>query len=152
MTNHTEKRISGSTMHPRAVLPVIRAAGLGPWAIAFVVLFIVASLVVAEVEPHIDGFGNATWLMFQVVSTIGLGDYTCATSIGRAMAMLLSAYSILFLALITGVMVSYCNERMRFQRDTSIAHFIDQLEHLPELSPEELAALSEKIKRFRHRA
>ncbi len=151
MTNHAEKRTPRSAMHPRAILPVIRAAGLGPWVLAFVVLFIVTSLVVARVEPQIQGFGTAAWLMFQVVSTIGLGDFTCTTGIGRAMAMLLSAYSILFLALITGVMVSYCNERMRFQRDTSIAHFIDQLEHLPELSPEELAALSEKIKRFRHR-
>ena len=152
MTNYVEEHTTSSTMHPRAILPVIRAAGLGPWVIAFIVLFIVSSLVVAEVEPHIQGFENAAWLMFQVISTIGLGDYTCTTDIGRAMAILLSGYSILFLALITGVMVSYCNERMRFQRDTSIAHFIDQLEHLPELSPEELTALSEKIKRFRHRA
>ena len=152
MTTHAEERTPSSTMHPRAILPVIRAAGLGPWAIAFVVLFIVASLVVAAVEPQVKTFANAAWLLFQVVSTIGLGDFTCTTGIGRAMAMLLSAYSILFLALITGVMVSYCNERMRFQRDSSIAHFIDQLEHLPELSPEELADLSEKIKRFRNRA
>ena len=116
--------------------------------VAFLVLFLIASAIVAIVEPGIDGFGNAVWLMFQVVSTIGLGDYTCTSMIGRVVVIVLSVYSVFFLALVTGAVVSYCSERMRMRRDESVAHFIDQLEHLPELSTEELAELSEKVKRF----
>ena len=41
---------------------------------------------------------------------------------------------------------------MRARRGESIAHFLDQLEHLPELSTEELAELSEKVKRFKGNA
>ena len=85
--------------------------------------------------------------MFQVVTTIGLGDYTCASVVGRIAAILLSIYSVFFLALITGAVVSYCQERMRARRNESVAHFIHQLEHLPELSHEELVELSEKVKK-----
>ena len=37
---------------------------------------------------------------------------------------------------------------MRARRNASVAHFLDQLEHLPELSHEELVELSEKVKKF----
>ena len=135
----------------RAIWPVIRAAGLVPWTIAFAVLFVAASVIVAANEPAIGGFANSAWLMFQVVTTIGLGDFTCTSLVGRAAAVVLSIYSVFFLALITGAVVSYCQERMSARRDESVAHFLDQLEHLPELTPDELAALSEKVKRFDHR-
>lgn len=132
----------------RFIGPVIRAAGLVPSTVAFVILFLIASLLVAVFEPDIGGFGNAAWLMFQVVTTIGLGDYTCVSIVGRVAAIALSLYSVFFLALITGAVVSYCQERMRARRQGSVAQFIDQLEHLPELSHEELVSLSEKVKRF----
>lgn len=138
-------------MRFRVIWPVIRAAGLVPWTIAFAVLFVIASALVAASEPAINGFPNATWLMFQVVTTIGLGDYTCASAVGRIAAIVLSVYSVFFLALITGAVVSYCQESMRARHNDSVAAFIDQLEHLPELSHEELVELSEKVKKFDRR-
>ena len=135
----------------RAIVPVIRAAGLVSWAAMFAALFAIATCIVAACEPGVSGFGDAAWLMFQVVTTIGLGDYTCATLLGRIVAVVLSVYSVFFLALITGAVVSYCQERMAARRDESVAHFIDQLEHLPELSHEGLVELSEEVKRLKAR-
>lgn len=145
------RRDRARSLNFRAIWPVIRAAGLVPWAIAFIVLFLVASFVVARFEPNIGGFGNAVWLMFQVVTTIGLGDFTCTSIVGRIAAIVLSLYSVLFLALITGAVVSYCTERMNARRNASVAQFLDQLEHLPELSHEELVELSEKVKKVGNR-
>jgi flagellar biosynthesis chaperone FliJ len=39
-------------------------------------------------------------------------------------------------------------ERMSAHRNESAAQFIDQLEHLPELSPEELEKLSKQVREF----
>lgn len=133
----------------RAIGPIVQAAGLVPWSVAGVVLFVVASAVVAAVEPGVGGFGDAAWLMFQVVTTIGLGDFTCVTPMGRAATVVLSVYSVFLLALLTGVVVSFCSERMRVRQEQSVAQFLDQLEHLPELSPQELAELSQKVRRLR---
>jgi len=135
----------------RAVLPIIRAAGLLPWAAVFAGGFAIAACTVAVCEPGIGGIGDAAWLMFQVVTTIGLGDFSCTTLPGRLSVIALSTYSVFFLALITGAVVSYCQERMAARRNESVAHFIDQLEHLPELSRDELAELSEKVKRIEKR-
>ncbi|MBO4364799.1 MAG: two pore domain potassium channel family protein [Eggerthellaceae bacterium] len=145
--NNDIRLIDPNSMKLHALLPVIRAAGLVNWTVAFVALFIVCAAVVAIIEPGMDA-GDAIWFMFQIVSTIGLGDYACTTFMGRVATIVLSMYSVLFFALVTGAMVSFCNERMRFRRDKSVAHFIYQLEHLPELSPQELEELSRKIKRI----
>ena len=47
--------------------------------------------------------------------------------------------------------MSYCQESLAARRDESVARFIDQLEHLDELSPDELAALSEKVRKIDRR-
>ncbi len=132
----------------RTIWPIIRAAGLVPWTVIFAILFIIATILVSLFEPNVGNFNDAAWLMFQVVTTIGLGDYTCSSFVGRAAAVVLSLYSVFFLALITGAVVSFCSERMNARRGESVAHFLDQLEHLPELSHEELVELSDKVKKF----
>ncbi len=132
----------------RTIWPIIRAAGLVPWTVVFAILFIIATILVSLFEPNVGNFNDAAWLMFQVVTTIGLGDYTCSSFVGRAAAVVLSLYSVFFLALITGAVVSFCSERMNARRGESVAHFLDQLEHLPELSHEELVELSDKVKKF----
>lgn len=133
----------------RSIGVIIRASGLVPWTVVFLVLCLLCAVLISAFEPSIDGFGNSLWLVFQVVTTIGLGDYTATSAIGRIAAVLLSIYSVFYIALITGAVVSYCTERMRARRNESIAHFIDQLEHLPELDKDELAALSDKVKRLK---
>ncbi len=146
------ERNNVSFLKPRAIGLIIKASGLLPSTVAFVALFLVCSISVALFEPNVNGFANSLWFMFQVVTTIGLGDFTATSFVGRAAAVVLSVYSAFFLALITGVVVSFCSERMRARRGESIAHFLDQLEHLPELSTEELTELSEKVKRFERTA
>ena len=140
------ERNNVSFLKPRAIGLIIKASGLLPSTVAFIALFLVCSVLVALFEPNVNGFANSLWFMFQVVTTIGLGDFTATSFVGRAAAVVLSVYSVFFLALITGVVVSFCSERMRARRGESIAHFLDQLEHLPELSTEELTELSEKVK------
>ena len=132
----------------RVIGVITRAASLVPFTIVFVVLFLVCAILVTLFEPNVEGFENSLWFLFQVVTTIGLGDYTACSFVGRTAAVVLSIYSVFFVALITGAVVSYCTERMNARRNISVAKFIDQLEHLPELSHEELVELSEKVKRF----
>ena len=142
-----------ATTSPRMLLPgvlwqVIRTAGLVWWTLGFAIVFTVSTVIVNCVEPHITDIQDAAWLMFQVVTTIGLGDLTCTTTVGRIVTMVLSLYSVFFLALITGAVVSFCGESMSVRRDESVARFIDDLERLPELSHEELVELSLKVKRL----
>lgn len=132
----------------RVIWLVIRAARLIRWTVVFAVVFTASALTVSIAEPSVGNFTDAAWLMFQVVTTIGLGDFTCTSFAGRAAVIILSVYSVFFFALITSAVVSYCLERMRARRDESIAHFIDKLEHLSDLSKEELDDLSEQVRKL----
>ena len=130
----------------RDIVPIVKAAGLG-WATgAFIVIFVVCSLIVAAVEPRIDTIPDAMWLCFQTVTTIGFGDEVVSTAFGRFIVVVLSILSVFYLAVITGAVVSWCQESMRARRGKSVARFIDSLTHLEELSKEELAELSAEIR------
>lgn len=133
---------------PRILLSVIRMAGLLPMTVAYVLLFILSSFVLVGVEPSIVRLEDAGWFLFMVITTVGLGDFTCVTYFGRLVTIVLSFCSVFYIALVTGAVVSYCGEVMRARRDESIAAFLDQLEHLPELSHEELVEISERVKRL----
>lgn len=135
-------------LRPSVFWSVVRAAGLMPMTCAFAVLYLTFALVITSVEPGITRLSDALWYLFTAVTTIGFGDFTCVTAVGRMATVAMSFYSLFFFALITGAVVSYCSEYMRLKRDESVARFIYQLEHLPELSHEELEELSERVRRM----
>jgi voltage-gated potassium channel len=83
------------------------------------------------------------------VTTVGFGDITVTSLVARLVSVVLSAYAVLVIAVITGVVVDFYNEIAEAQRHESLSLFLDELEKLPELSDEELKALSDKIKELR---
>ena len=93
--------------------------------------------------------GNALWLCFQTVTTIGFGDVPAATPLVRCTLVALSIVSVFYLAVVTGVVVAACNELVKAQANRSIVAFMDRLEHLEELDCEELKELSGQVREFR---
>lgn len=93
--------------------------------------------------------GDALWCCFQAVTTIGYGGITVTSAVGRAIVVALSVVGILFVAVLTAAVVSYCNELMLARRNESLALYLDKLEHLDQLTQEELAELSRKVRRLR---
>ena len=133
----------------RMIWPIFKATGLVHATIVFLLVFFGCALIVALTEPAIAGSGNILWFCFQAVTTIGFGDVVVTSAIARIATVILSIFSIFYLAVITGTVVSVGMQAMEARKKESLVVFLDKLEHLDELSPEELAALSEKIRRIR---
>lgn len=133
-------------MNLRLLRVVIANSGLLKATVVFVLTFCACSCLLAVVEPQIGGVGNALWCCFEAVTTIGFGDVLVATPLGRAIVVLLSLEGIVFIAVLTGAAVNYSTELMRARRNESVALFLDKLEHLPELSQDELAQISASVK------
>lgn len=131
------------------VVRILRSAGLGWATLVFLCVFVACSIVIALFDPEVAGNGNVLWYCFQAVTTIGYGDVVPTSTISRIATVVLSLFSIFYIAVITGAVVSVCSEMMRMRRDTSIAAFQHKLEHLEDLSHEELAELSAKIRALR---
>ena len=130
-------------LNRRLLRAVLRNTGLARATWGFLATFVAASALLALVDPGVSGFGDALWCCFQAVTTIGYGDITVT------IVVVLSVVGILFVAVLTAAVVSYCNELMLARRNESLALYLDKLEHLDQLTQEELAELSRKVRRLR---
>jgi len=104
----------------------------------FGMYFLISALVIMLAEP--------IWYCFSVITTIGFGDFTAVTVIGRTASIILGLYGVIVLAIIPGIVATYYMEVVNFKNGDSGEAFMYKLEHLDELSKDELKEISEKVK------
>ena len=117
--------------------------------IAYVVFVLVSALAVLIVEPNIDKYGDALWYCYAVVSTTGFGDVIVVTAFAKIISVLVTVYSTIVIAIVTGVVVNFYTEVAERQRKETFANFMDKLERLDTLSKEELAQMSVQVKEYK---
>ena len=79
--------------------------------ISGLMLLIVAfSYMLKFTDEAFTSFEEALWYCFAVVTTIGFGDLTPTTSIGRVLSVILGLYGIVVVALITSIIVNFYGE------------------------------------------
>lgn len=73
-------------------------------------LIITFSFLLYYFEPGMYSFKDALWYCFAIVTTIGFGDLTAVTDFGRILSVILGAYGIVVVALITSIIVNFYGE------------------------------------------
>lgn len=132
----------------KRTLTVLKRTGTLHMLVSFLIFYCISSIIVWLVEPDITTIGDGFWYCFVSATTIGFGDIYAITRIGRIVTILVSLYCIVVTAMIPGVVVSYYMEYLKLREKETISTFLEKLEHLPDLSEEELIELSERIKKF----
>ena len=115
---------------------------------SYLVFVFLDALVIYLADPAISTYGDSLWYCYAIISTAGFGDVVATSVIGRIASVLLTIYSILVIALITGVIVNFYNQLIQVRQKETITAFADKIQRLPELSHEELVELSENAKIF----
>ncbi len=115
----------------------------------YVIFVLLAALAIWITEPGIQTYLDSLWYCYAVFSTAGFGDVVVTTLLPKIVSVVITLYSTLVVALITGVVVNFYTEIMKRKNAESIETFFDKIEQLPELSKDELVILSEKVKEFR---
>lgn len=151
--NMPRRMPAGRPKHPilrnaRMLGNILRHTGFAHITAIFGVLFLFCSLMVWLADPGCLTFGDGMWFSFEAVSTIGFGDIEAAGPIARAATVVLSIFSVFYIALITGVVVNYCSNLIKARQKDTLANFVDSLEHLEEKTPEELAELSARVREY----
>ena len=116
---------------------------------SFVGFILICALAFWILEPGITRFTDALWYCYAVITTVGFGDIYVETFPSKVLSVLLSIYSIISIAILTGVVVNFFTELVALRRKESLSSIIDKLERLPELSKEELEEISKHVKKLR---
>ena len=117
--------------------------------LGFVVFLLVVSGILWAVEPGMTTYREALWYCYAIISTSGFGDFVAVTFVGRVCSILVTIYAIFVIGIVTGVVVSYFQQAVQVQFEESKMAFLDKLEHLPELSKEELEEMAAKARKLR---
>ena len=75
-----------------------------------VLLIFAFSFVLSDIEPGIPTYLDALWYCFTLITTIGFGDFTAVTFVGRMLSVILGLYGIICVALITSIIVTFYGE------------------------------------------
>ncbi len=74
------------------------------------VLIMCFSFAFTYLEESMTEYSDALWYCFAIVTTIGFGDITATSSVGRILSVILGIYGIIVVALITSIIVNFYNE------------------------------------------
>lgn len=115
---------------------------------AYLIVLCISGLLLRFIEPQVDTFFDGIYFSFVASTTIGFGDIVPVTLIGKIITIVVTLIGILTVAMVPGVVVAYYTEYLRAKENETISTFLEKLEHLPDLSKEELEDLSERVRQF----
>ena len=132
----------------KLLLQALKTSGLDKIIGSFLIFYLLAALIIWLIDPNITNYFDSLWYSFAALSTIGFGDVTATVFITRIITVLLWIYAAIVIAIMTAVLTGYFMDAAKLKANESVQEFLSQLEHLPELSREELEALSKRVKTF----
>ena len=105
--------ISISQMKLKVLLNIIQETYVLEILLGLLLMIISCSTVLMTFEDSMSDYGDALWYCFALVTTIGFGDITASTIIGRILSVFLGIYGIVVVAIITSVIVNFYGEMRR---------------------------------------
>ena len=111
--------------------------------------FFLCALLILVAEPGIGTYRDALWYTFVACTSIGFGDLVAVSMLGRVLTVIITIYEIVLAAMFSGVVVSYYLEVVHRREQITATVFLDKMEHLSELSQEELMEIEKKVRKLR---
>jgi len=112
------------------LIKVIRKSMAAEILTGLLILIAAFSVGLYYVEPGIESYSDALWYCFAIITTIGFGDITAVTAIGRIMSVILGIYGIIVVSLVTSVIVNFYTEVNKETTDRNdIASVLPDTEH-----------------------
>ena len=113
--------ISISQMKLNILLNIIRETYVVEILLGLLLMIIACSSIMSTLEPNMSDYGDALWYCFALVTTIGFGDISATTLVGRVLSVFLGIYGIVVVAIITSVIVNFYGEMKRNHADDQTA-------------------------------
>ena len=113
----------------KAMAKIIRKTFAIETLYGLTILIIASSFVFYIFDPEIASFGDALWYSFAIVTTIGFGDMVATTTLTRIMSVILGAYGLVVVAVLTSIIVNFYNETTkRDNAEKDVSEIMDEVE------------------------
>lgn len=132
----------------KRIVKLLRRTGTIKIFFAYLIVLCIGGVLLRIIEPGIHGIFEGFYFCFVASTTIGFGDIVPVTILGRIITMVVTILGILTVAMVPGVVVAYYTEYLKIREKETISTFLEKLEHLPDMSREELTELSKRVKEF----
>ena len=119
--------------------------------VGYIILVFIMGLLIMITDENINDYGDALWYCYAVLSTVGFGDVIVTGTLPRILSVILTVYSVIVIAIITGAIVNLSTMINEISMQETVENFVNELEHLQDLDREELSNLSKRVADFRKR-
>lgn len=109
--------------------------------IIFIVYTVISSILLLVFDPSVYSIGDGIWLTIITSTTVGYGDITPSSAIGRAITVLSIFVGVMFVSVFTAFLTSIYDRQ-------SYTMTREQIEYSREKNEEEIKDLKNEIKRL----
>ena len=117
---------------------ILKTNSLDKVLIFLVLVIFTSSIPIQYLEPSINTYTDAVWWAIVTATTVGYGDISPETIVGRLIAVFLMVFGIGLLGLVTSSVATYFLKNAEKEEDTTITYLKSQLDRIEELSEHEI--------------
>ncbi len=124
------------TLRLNVVSRIIKKSMVYEIILALLILVILCSIYFTIVEPSMTSYVDSLWYSFAVITTIGFGDVTVSTTLGRILSVILGISGIVVVALFTSIIVNFYNEMNKKRDEAEIRRVLKKIDELERIEKE----------------
>ncbi len=131
----------------KPVYMLLKTSGLDKLLAVTAILLFIIRIPVIMIEPDINTFPDALWWAIVTTTTVGYGDISPITPIGRALAVVLMLVGIGIIGTFTSAITNYLNKEGEVPRDKQVLRIIHSIEETEYLLEEDVELIELYMKR-----
>ncbi|RNF41278.1 potassium channel family protein [Planococcus salinus] len=131
----------------KPVYGLLRTNGLDKLLTVAVVLLFIIPIPIILVEPGINTFSDALWWAIVTTTTVGYGDISPTTPLGRVLAVILMLVGIGIIGTFTSSITSYFGNRNKKTHNEQVLELLQSIEEIDNLTAEDVELVEVYLKR-----
>ncbi|WP_033542864.1 potassium channel family protein [Planococcus sp. CAU13] len=135
------------TRYSAPVYKLLKTNGLDKVLIVALILLFLVPIPIVFLEPSIDTFADALWWAIVTTTTVGYGDISPETPVGRILAIILMLIGIGIIGTLTSAITSFFNEKEPENHGKQLLNILRTIEEVDVLNKEDIELINLYLKR-----